>query len=78
MKWTAFCDETGDFADMGRAVDAVYLAFSKAFGMFSHSIFRAILMKYRLDNWVENWLDFWDQTSTIWNQKINSQSPAVV
>lgn len=65
MMRAAFCDETGDFVDMGRAVDAVYLAFSKAFGMFSHSIFRAILMKY----WLENWVDFWDQNIGIGDPK---------
>ena len=45
----------------GKAVDEVYLDFSKAFGTFSHSILPGELAASGLDRytllWVRNWLE---------------------
>jgi len=47
--------------DEGRAVDVVYLHFSKAFDTDSHNILLGKLRKYGLDEWsvkcIENWLN---------------------
>ncbi|KAK4818143.1 hypothetical protein QYF61_006742, partial [Mycteria americana] len=49
------------FYDKGKAVDVVYLDFSKAFDTVSHSILLEKLAAYGLDRctlrWVKNWLD---------------------
>ena len=37
--------------DAGRAVNVVYLDFSKAFNTVSHSILAMKLRKYRIDEW---------------------------
>ncbi|KAF4787751.1 hypothetical protein TURU_168905 [Turdus rufiventris] len=51
--------------DVGRAVDVVYLDFSKAFDTVSHSTFLEKLAARGLDRstlcWVRNWLDGWAQ-----------------
>ncbi|CAM4472661.1 unnamed protein product [Lepidochelys kempii] len=57
----AFYDEiTGSVAE-GKAVDVLFLDFSKAFDMVSHSILASMLKKYGLDEctirWIESWLD---------------------
>ena len=47
--------------DEGKAVDIIYLDFSKAFDTVSHSILLEKLVAHGLDrcavHWVENWLD---------------------
>jgi len=52
-------DEITGLAEEGRAVDIVYLDFSKAFDTVCHKIFIDKLMKNRLEeqtaSWVENW-----------------------
>ncbi|CAM5099974.1 unnamed protein product [Natator depressus] len=57
----AFYDEITGSVDMGKAVDVIYLDFSKAFDTVSHSILASKLKKYGLDGcttrWVESWLD---------------------
>ncbi|CAM4659774.1 unnamed protein product [Caretta caretta] len=56
-----FYDEITDSVDMGKAVDVIYLDFSKAFDMVSHSILASKLKTYGLDEgnirWIESWLD---------------------
>ncbi|TRZ11925.1 hypothetical protein HGM15179_015184 [Zosterops borbonicus] len=51
--------------DAGRAVDVVYLDFSKAFDTVSHSTLLEKLAAHGLDRgtlcWVRNWLDGWAQ-----------------
>jgi len=47
----AFYDDVTGWADEGRAVDAVYLDFSKAFDTVSHNILLGKLRKCGLDEW---------------------------
>ncbi|CAM4560158.1 unnamed protein product [Caretta caretta] len=57
----AFYDKITSSVDEGKAVDVLFLDFSKAFDMVSHSILVSKLKKYGLDEctirWVESWLD---------------------
>jgi len=53
----AFYDGTTGWVDEGRAVDVVYLDFSKAFGTVSHNILLGKLRKYRLDEWTVRWIE---------------------
>ncbi|KAK4818286.1 hypothetical protein QYF61_010428 [Mycteria americana] len=57
----SFYDKVTCLADKGKAVDAVYLDFSKAFDMVSHSTLLEKLAAHGLDRctlcWVKNWLD---------------------
>ncbi|KAK4805288.1 hypothetical protein QYF61_004853 [Mycteria americana] len=54
-------DKVIHLVDEGKAVDVVYLDFSKAFDMVSHSILLEKLAAHGLDgcplHWVKNWLD---------------------
>ncbi|CAM5160777.1 unnamed protein product [Eretmochelys imbricata] len=54
---------------MGKAVDVIYLDFSKAFDTVSHSILASKLKKYGLDEgnirWIESWLDLRAQRVVI-------------
>ncbi|KAK4815622.1 hypothetical protein QYF61_004837 [Mycteria americana] len=45
--------------DVGRAVDVVYLDFSKTFDTVSHSLFLDKLARYRLDGWSVRWVGNW-------------------
>jgi len=45
--------------DMGRAVDAVYLDFNKAFDTVSHSLLLDELARYRLDGWFVRGVGSW-------------------
>ena len=47
----AFCDVIIGWVDGGRAVDVVYLDFSKAFDTISHNIFVRKIRKYGVDDW---------------------------
>ncbi|KAK4817133.1 hypothetical protein QYF61_002402 [Mycteria americana] len=55
------CDKVTRLVDEGKAVDVVYLDFSKAFDTVSHSILLEKLAARGLDRctlcWVKNWLD---------------------
>ncbi|TRZ07575.1 hypothetical protein HGM15179_019533 [Zosterops borbonicus] len=57
----SFYDQVTHQVDVGKAVDVVYLDFSKAFDTVSHSILLEKLAVYGLDRcslcWVKNWLD---------------------
>ncbi|CAM4590572.1 unnamed protein product [Lepidochelys kempii] len=68
-KLISFSHEITGSVDMAKAVDVIYLDFSKAFGMVSHSILTSKLKKYRLDEWtirwIESWLDCWTQQVVI-------------
>ena len=45
--------------DEGRAVDVVYLDFSKAFNTVSHSLLTGKLRKCGLDEWTVRWIENW-------------------
>ncbi|KAK4821894.1 hypothetical protein QYF61_004540, partial [Mycteria americana] len=57
----SFYDKVTRLVDEGKAVGVVYLGFSKAFDMVSHSILLEKLAAHGLDGctlrWVKNWLD---------------------
>ncbi|KAK4810780.1 hypothetical protein QYF61_008752 [Mycteria americana] len=57
----SFYDKVTHLVDEGKAVDVVYLGFSKAFDTVSHSILLEKLAAHGLDGctlrWVKNWLD---------------------
>ncbi|CAM4588764.1 unnamed protein product [Lepidochelys kempii] len=74
----AFYDEITGSVDEGKAVDVLFLDFSKAFDMVSHSILASKLKKYGLDEWtirwIESWLDCWAQRVVI-NGSMSSWQP---
>jgi len=55
----AFYDGVTGWADEGRAVDVVYLDFSKAFDTVSHNILLGKLRKRGLDEWSVKWIENW-------------------
>ncbi|PKU37371.1 rna-directed dna polymerase from mobile element jockey- hypothetical protein [Limosa lapponica baueri] len=55
----AFYDGMTGRIDERRAVDVVYLDFSKAFGTVSHSVPIAKLRKCGLDEWTVKWIENW-------------------
>ncbi|TRZ08541.1 hypothetical protein HGM15179_018566 [Zosterops borbonicus] len=61
----SFYDQVTCLVDAGKAVDVVYLDFSKAFDIVSHSILLEKLAAHSLNKstlcWVKNWLDGWAQ-----------------
>ena len=54
---TTFYDEMTGSVDEGRAVDIVYLDFSKVFDTVSHQILIEKKMKYRLDKQTVRWTE---------------------
>jgi len=56
-KMTAFHDDMTGWTDERRAVDALYLDFSKAFDTVSHNILLKKLRKCRLDEWLVRWIE---------------------
>ncbi|CAM4550903.1 unnamed protein product [Lepidochelys kempii] len=74
----AFYDEITGSMDEGKAVDVLFLDFSKAFDTVSHSILVSKLRKYGLDEctirWVESWLDCRAQRVVI-NGSMSSWQP---
>ncbi|CAM5123390.1 unnamed protein product [Eretmochelys imbricata] len=74
----AFYDEITGSVDEGKAVNVLFLDFSKAFDTVSHSILVSKLKKYELDEctirWVESWLDCWAQRVVI-NGSMSSWQP---
>ncbi|KAK4825484.1 hypothetical protein QYF61_027639 [Mycteria americana] len=65
----SFYDKVTRLVDEGKAVDVVYLDFSKAFDTVSHSILLEKLAGHGLDGctlrWVKNWLDGWAQRVVV-------------
>uniref|UniRef100_A0A8B9VYB8 Reverse transcriptase domain-containing protein n=1 Tax=Anas zonorhyncha TaxID=75864 RepID=A0A8B9VYB8_9AVES len=65
----SFCDKVTRWVDEGKAVDVVYLDFSKAFDSVSHSILLKKLAALGLDwrrlHWVKNWLGSWAQRVVV-------------
>ncbi|PKU33784.1 rna-directed dna polymerase from mobile element jockey-like [Limosa lapponica baueri] len=65
----SFYDKVTRLVDEGKAVDVVYLDFSKAFGTVSHSILVEKLAARGLDSstlhWVKNWLEDWAQRVVV-------------
>ncbi|CAM5112035.1 unnamed protein product [Natator depressus] len=55
----AFYDEITGSVDEGKAMDVLFLDFSKAFDMVSHSILASKLKKYGLDEWTIRWVESW-------------------
>jgi len=55
----AFYDGMTGWVDEGRAVDVVYLDFSKAFVTASHNILLGKLRKYGLNEWSVRWIENW-------------------
>ena len=55
----AFYNGVTGWIDEGRAVDVVYLDFSKAFDTVSHSILTGKLRKCGLDEWTVRWIENW-------------------
>ncbi|CAM4517210.1 unnamed protein product [Lepidochelys olivacea] len=74
----AFYDEITGSVDEGKAMDVLFLDFSKAFDTVSHSILVSKLKKYGLDEctirWVESWLDCRAQRVVI-NGSMSSWQP---
>ncbi|CAM5157446.1 unnamed protein product [Eretmochelys imbricata] len=74
----AFYDEITGSVDEGKALDVLFLDFSKAFDMVSHSILASKLKKYGLEEWTirwtESWLDCWAQQVVI-NGSMSSWQP---
>ncbi|CAM5107999.1 unnamed protein product [Eretmochelys imbricata] len=54
-----FYDEITGSVDEGKAVDVLFLDFSKAFDTVSHSILANKLKKCRLDEWTVRWIESW-------------------
>jgi len=55
----AFYDDMTGWVHEGRAVDVVYLDFSKAFDTVSHNILLGKLRKCGLDEWSVKWVENW-------------------
>ncbi|CAM5102978.1 unnamed protein product [Eretmochelys imbricata] len=53
----AFYDEITGSVDEGKAVDVLFLDFSKAFDTVSHSILASKVKKYGLDEWTIRWIE---------------------
>uniref|UniRef100_A0A669Q825 Reverse transcriptase domain-containing protein n=1 Tax=Phasianus colchicus TaxID=9054 RepID=A0A669Q825_PHACC len=55
----AFYDVVSGWVDGGKAVDVVYLDFSKAFDTVSHNILITKLRKCGIDEWTVRWVENW-------------------
>ncbi|CAM5111205.1 unnamed protein product [Natator depressus] len=74
----AFYDAITGSVDMGKVVDVLFLDFSKAFDMVSHSILSSRLKKYGLEEWSIKWLESWLDRQAQWvviNGSMSSWQP---
>ncbi|CAM4567275.1 unnamed protein product [Lepidochelys kempii] len=74
----AFYDEIAGSVDEGKAVDMLFLDFSKAFHTVSHSILASKLKKYGLDEWTIRWTESWLDRRAQWvviNDSMSSWQP---
>ncbi|CAM4500695.1 unnamed protein product, partial [Caretta caretta] len=74
----AFYDEITGSVDEGKVVDVLFLDFSKAFDMVSHSILASKLKKYGLDEWTIRWIESWLDCRAQWvviNVSMSSWQP---
>ncbi|CAM4709685.1 unnamed protein product [Lepidochelys kempii] len=74
----AFYDEITGSVDEGKAVDMLYLDFSKAFDTVSHSILASKLKNYGLDEWTIRWIESWLDRRAQWvviNGSMSSWQP---
>ena len=55
----AFYDGIASWVDGGRAVDVIYLDFSKAFDTVSNDILLTKLRKCGIDEWTVRWVENW-------------------
>ena len=55
----AFYDDMTGWVEQGRAMDVVYLDFSKAFDTVSDDILLGKLRKCGLDEWSVKWIENW-------------------
>ncbi|CAM4503653.1 unnamed protein product [Lepidochelys olivacea] len=62
----AFYDEKTSSVDEGKAVDVLFLDFSKAFDTVSHNILASKLKKYGLDEWTIRWIESWLDCRAQW------------
>jgi len=58
----AFYEDKTGWVDEGRAVDVVYLDFSKAFDTVSHNILLGKLRKCGLGEWSVKWIENWQNS----------------
>ncbi|GAB0176262.1 mitochondrial enolase superfamily member 1 [Grus japonensis] len=65
----SFYDKATHLVDEGKAVDVVYLDFSRAFDTVSHSVLLEKLAAHGLErcmlHWVKNWLGGWAQRVVV-------------
>ena len=65
----SFYDKVTRLVDEGKAVDMIYLDFTKAFDTVPHNILMEKLAAYSLDGctlcWVKYWLDGWAQRAVV-------------
>ncbi|CAM4583511.1 unnamed protein product [Lepidochelys kempii] len=74
----AFYDEITGSVDEGKALDMLFLDFSKAFDTVSHSILASKLKKYGLDEWTIRWIESWLDCRAQWvviNGSMSSWQP---
>ncbi|CAM5142135.1 unnamed protein product [Natator depressus] len=74
----AFYDKITGSVDEGKAVDMLFLDFSKAFDTVSHSILASKIKKYGLDEWTIRWIESWLDCQAQWvviNGSMSSWQP---